>query len=262
MEGPAPGILTCRIIPKLDIKNNTVVKGVHLEGLRVVGAPNIMAEHYYETLADEIIYSDVVASLYGRNNLAELVEEVSRRVFVPLVVGGGIRSLEDIESLLRAGADKVAVNSWAIQNPEFINRAAGTFGAQCIIGQVEAKQRPDGSWEALYNCGRERSGRDALLWARELEDRGAGELLLISVDRDGTGRGFDIELVQRVADTVHVPVIANGGAGSVQQVREVIEHGDASAVAISRALHTAAFTIGEVKDEIHGESTLWRAGRI
>jgi len=237
-----------RIIPRLDIKGPHVIKGVHLECLKIVGDPETFATRYYEEGADELLYMDTVASLYGRNNLTEIVEKASRHIFIPLTVGGGVRSLEDINRLLRSGADKVAVNSWVIQHPEFVNQAVSSFGSQCIVGSIEAKKRGAKGWEALYNNGRELSGKDAVRWAKELAERGVGELLVTSIDQEGTLRGYDCELISQICAAVQIPVIASGGAGTLEDIKKVIAVGRADAVAIAHLLHYGKTTIREIKE--------------
>lgn len=238
-----------RIIPRLDIKGPNVIKGVHLECLRVVGDPEAMATKYYNEGADEIIYMDIVASLYGRKNLIDIVKKASSHIFVPLTAGGGVRSLDDINSLLRAGADKIAINSWLINSPDFADTAVKTFGSQCIVGSIEAKKSADGTWMAFYNNGREYSGRDAVAWACELADRGVGELLITSIDMEGTRKGFDCELISAVSNAVNIPVIASGGAGSLQHIEDVIYKGKADAVAIASIFHYNEFSVSGVKKD-------------
>lgn len=250
MAAQTPGKLmrNIRIIPRLDIKGPNVIKGVHLECLKVVGDPQTLAAKYYREGADELLYMDIVASLYGRNNLHEIVEKASGNIFIPLTVGGGIRSLEDINRLLRCGADKVAINSWAVLHPDFIDEASRTFGSQCIVASIEAKSRACGRWEAMYNNGREVSGRDALEWAKELADRGAGELLVTSIDREGTLRGYDCDLVSLISRSVAIPVVASGGAGSLDDIKEVIIDGHADAVSIAHLLHYGKLSIRQIKE--------------
>lgn len=226
-----------RIIPRLDIKGPNLVKGIQLEGLRVLGRPEEFAWHYYDSGADELLYMDVVASLYGRNSLTEIIARTSSEVFIPLTVGGGLRTLDDISAVLDAGADKVAVNTAAVERPEFVSEAVRHFGASTIVLSIEAKRQPDGSWRAYTDNGRIPTGLDALEWAVEAADRGAGEILLTSVDREGTGDGFDVNLVRAVARRVGVPVIACGGAGRMEHVRDAIIHGEADAVAVASLLH-------------------------
>jgi cyclase len=229
--------MSVRIIPRLEIKGPNLVKGVHLEGLRVLGSPEEFARLYYEQGADELLYMDVVASLYQRNSLLEIVEKTSREIFVPLAVGGGLRSVEDIRKVLCAGADKVSLNTAAIRNPELVREAATRFGSSTIVVSIEAKKRPDGSYEAYIDCGRERTGVEVFQWAKRVAELGAGEIMITSIDREGTGSGFDLELTRRLAQSVPIPVIACGGAGSVAHVHEVIAQGQADAVALSSVLH-------------------------
>lgn len=236
--------MAVRVIPRLDIKGPNLVKGIHLEGLRVLGKPEDFARHYYHGGADELIYMDVVASLYGRNSLIEIIERTAREVFIPLLVGGGLRTLDDINRVLRAGADKVSLNTAALNRPELISEAVQRFGSSTIVVSVEAKHRPDGSYEAYTDNGRERTGVDAIAWAIRAAELGAGEIMLTSIEQEGTGRGFDIELTRRVSTAVDVPVIASGGAGTVEHVRDVIKVGRADAVALASILHYGALDRG------------------
>ena len=226
-----------RLIARLDIKGANLIKGIQFEGLRVIGNPNDFARRYYEAGADELLYMDTVASLYGRNNLAEVVRHATENVFVPLTVGGGIRSLEDVGRLLRVGADKVAINTAAVARPQLISEVAARYGSQCMVLSIEAKQIAPGRWEAYTDNGRERTGRDVVEWAREGASLGAGELLLTSVDRDGTQRGLDVELCRAVTDAVDIPVILSGGMGSVTHLVDAAIIGHADAVAIAHVLH-------------------------
>jgi len=226
-----------RIIPRLDIKGLNLVKGVHLEGLRILGKPERFARYYYEQGADELLYLDVVASLYGRNNLLEIVEKTSREIFIPLTVGGGIRSIEDIRTVLRAGADKIALNTAAIKRPELINEAANHFGMSTIVISIEAKKMPDGSYEAYIDNGRERTGIEVFSWAKEVSERGAGEILITSIDREGTGDGFDLELVGKIAKSVPVSVISCGGAGKIDDIYDALTKSESDAVALASILH-------------------------
>jgi cyclase len=225
-----------RIIPRLDIKGPNLVKGIHLEGLRVLGKPEFFARKYYEEGADELLFMDVVASLYGRNSLLEIVRVTADEVFVPLGVGGGLRSLDDIRAVLLAGADKVSLNTAAIRRPELVREASRRFGSSTIMVSIEAIRRADGVYEAYTDNGREKTGLEAVAWAVRAAELGAGELMVTSIDREGTGRGYDLELTRRIAEAVPVPVIACGGAGSVEDVAEVLRAG-AAAASLASVLH-------------------------
>jgi imidazole glycerol-phosphate synthase subunit HisF len=229
--------MTKRIIPRLDIKGGNIVKGIQLEGLRVLGKPELFARHYYESGADELLYMDIVASLYQRNSLLDIVEKTSREIFIPLTVGGGLRSVDDIRAVLRAGADKVSLNTAAIGNPQLIEEAARSFGSSTIVVSIETKRQADGSYEAYIDNGRERTGVEVLDWVRRVVDLGAGEIILTSVDREGTGDGYDIELVRTVAEMAPIPVIACGGAGAMADIGEVLVSGKADAVSVASVLH-------------------------
>jgi len=242
-----------RVIARLDIKGPNLVKGVHLEGLRIIGDPSERARRYYEQGADELLYMDIVASLYGRNNLTDIVERTAKDLFIPLTVGGGVRSLEDIKTLLRAGADKVAINTAAIKNPEFIREAASRFGSQCIVVSIEAQRKGPGQWEAFTDNGRERTGRDAFAWALQACELGAGELLLTSIEQEGTAKGYDLELTRRVSEAVPIPVIACGGAGSVEHVSAAVLEGKADAVTVAHVLHYDKCRVGDIKRHMAGK---------
>ncbi len=225
-----------RIIARLDIKNNTVIKGVHLEGLRKVGEPITFAERYYEGGIHEIFLNDTVASLYDRNNLFDILDKTCRRVFVPICIGGGIRSIDDVSKALQAGADKVAINTAIIKNPQLINIIAQKYGSQCLVGSIEAKKLGN-SWLCYYDCGRESSGMDVLEWASEMESRGIGEILLTSIDKEGTKKGFDLDLLNTVCSKVRTPIIASGGCGSVEHAKRAWEIEGVEAVAVASTLH-------------------------
>lgn len=226
-----------RIIPRLDIKGPNLVKGIHLEGLRVLGKPEDFARYYYEAGADELFYQDVVASLYERNSLRDIISQTARKSFIPLTVGGGIRSIEDIRTVLRAGADKVSINTAAIKNPGFIREASHKFGSSTIVVAIECIRQQDGRYLAFIDNGREETGQEALSWARQMEEAGAGELVVTSVDREGTGTGFDLELTKMIAENVSIPVIAHGGAGKLEHISDVVKKGRADAVAVASMLH-------------------------
>jgi cyclase len=251
--------MNIRIIPRLDIKGPNLVKGIHFEGLRVLGKPERFARHYYESGADELVYMDAVASLYGRNNLLDIVKRTADEIFIPLTVGGGLRSVDDIRQVLRAGADKVSVNTAAVQRPELIREASRAFGSSTILVSIEAIRRPDGTYEAYTDFGRQSTGVNALEWARRAVDLGAGELMVTSIDRDGTGQGYDLGLTRSIAEAVPVPVIAAGGAGNAGHVREVVLQGRADAVCVASLLHyrfvrECRYDAGEFADEGNIES--------
>lgn len=236
-----------RLIARLDVKGANLIKGIHLEGLRVIGSPSEHALRYYQQGADELIYMDCVASLYGRNHLADIVSCAVKDIFVPITVGGGIRSVEDATQILRAGADKVAVNTAAVTNPELITRIAHKFGSQCMVLSVEAKQIGPNRWEVYTDNGRERTGLDVVEWVRRGVELGAGEVLLTSVDREGTRDGFDCAVVKAVTAAVSVPVIASGGMGKVDDVMPVVVEGRADAIAMADILHYRRATIADVR---------------
>lgn len=236
-----------RLIARLDIKGPNLIKGIHLEGLRVIGNPQHFAREYYMQGADELVYMDIVASLYGRNSLHDLVRRAAAEVFVPLTVGGGLRSVQDVREMLRAGADKVAINTAAIARPGLIRDIAHTFGSQCLVLSIEAKQVGPGAWEAYTDNGRERSGKPVVEWACQAVELGAGEILLTSIDREGTRQGFDCALVRAVSESVPVPVIASGGMGRATDVVPAVLEGKADAVAMADILHYRRSTIGEIR---------------
>ena len=221
--------MTFRIIPRLDIKGPDLVKGIHLEGLRVLGQPEQFARHYYEQGADELLYMDVVASLYQRNSLLDLVSKTA--------VGGGLRTIDDIREALRAGADKVSLNTAAINSPELIRAASQKFGSSTITVSIEAIRKSDGKYEAYTDNGRERTGLDALEWAVRAAELGAGELMITSIGQEGTGKGFDLELTREVSQSVPIPVVACGGAGHLNDIKEVATQGQADAVCVASMLH-------------------------
>lgn len=226
-----------RIVARLDIKGPNLIKGIHLEGLRALGDPQIYAKKYYEQGVDELVYMDVVASLYGRNSLHDIVRRTAHDVFVPLTVGGGLRSIDDVRDILRAGADKVAINTAALRRPDLIREVSKVFGSQCMVLSIEAKRQTNGAWHAYTDNGREKTGLDVIEWARRGVELGAGEILLTSVDQEGTRKGFDIELMRAVSDAVPVPVIASGGMGSVDHFIGVVTEGRVDAVAMADILH-------------------------
>ena len=248
--------MNVRLVPRLDIKGPNLVKGVQLEGLRVLGKPEYFAEYYYEQGADELIYMDVVASLYQRNSLLDIVTRTAKSLFIPLTVGGGLRSLDDIRAVLRSGADKVALNTAAISNPKLVEEAARTFGSSTIVVSIEAIRKDDGSYEAYTDYGREQTSIDAVEWASRAADLGAGEILITSIDREGTGQGFDLELTRQVSESVKIPVIASGGAGSSTHVVEAVKEGKADAVSVASILHYGFVQIEGNKEEFGEEGNI------
>lgn len=236
-----------RLIARLDVKGANLIKGIHLEGLRVIGKPNEYAKQYYIQGADELIYIDCVASLYGRNSLGEMVQRAAQEVFIPMTVGGGIRTIDDVTHLLRCGADKVAVNTAAVSNPGLISEIARRFGSQCMVLSIEAKRIGTDRWEAFTDNGREDTGLDVIEWVKRGVALGAGEVLLTSVDQEGTRKGFDISLVQAVTEAVSVPVIASGGMGVSEHVIDVVLLGGADAVAMADILHYRRATIEDIR---------------
>jgi imidazole glycerol-phosphate synthase subunit HisF len=228
---------TVRIIPRLDIKGPNLVKGIHLEGLRVLGKPSDFAKYYYESGADELMFMDVVASLYERNSLHDIISETAKKIFIPITVGGGLRSIADIRSVLRVGADKVCLNTAVIKNPQLIKEAARMFGSSTIVVAIEAIQEPNGNYLAYTDNGREYTGVDVFEWAKRIDELGAGEIVVTSVDKEGTGQGFDIELVTKISGMVSIPVIAHGGAGRKADVVDVLMGGNLSSAMVSSILH-------------------------
>lgn len=238
-----------RVIARLDVKGPNVIKGVHLECLRVVGKPGDLAGKYYVQGADELLYIDIVASLYGRQNLLNIVEQASDKIFIPFTVGGGIRTLNDIREFLKAGADKVAINTAATKRPQLIREAAEMFGSQCIVASIEAKRVRD-HWEAYTDNGREKTGLEVIEWAKKVEELGAGEILLTSIDTEGTRKGFDIELTKRVSESVTIPVIASGGAGKVEHFVACAKECNVDALASAAVLHYNELTINDIKEHL------------
>jgi cyclase len=254
-----------RIIPRLDIKGPNLVKGIHLEGLRVLGKPEDFAKFYYENGADELFFQDAVASLYERNSLSDIISKTAKGIFIPLTVGGGIRTLDDINNVLRAGADKVAINTAAVKNPEFIKKSSLKFGSSTIVVAIEAIKQSDGRYLAYTDNGREESSFEVVSWARRVEELGAGEIVITSVDREGTGEGFDSKLVKMVAEAVSIPVIAHGGCSGPKDAVMIVNTGGADAVAISSILHYKSINAIINTDEnfeIEGNTSFIKSGMI
>lgn len=240
-------MLTNRLIVCLDVADGRVVKGTRFVDLRDVGDPVVLASRYETEGADEICFLDISASAEGRSTLLDVARRTAERLFIPLTVGGGVRSVDDVAAVLRAGADKVSINSAAVRDPSMLTRAADRFGAQCVVASIDARQRPDGGWEVWVKGGREATGLDAVEWAQECVARGAGEILLTSIDRDGARIGYDLELTRAVASAVAVPVIASGGAGHPAHIPEVLCEGDADAALVAGMLHDGTTTVAAIK---------------
>lgn len=236
-----------RLIARLDIKGKNLIKGINLEGLRVIGDPYTYAKEYYEEGIDELLYIDAVASLYGRNSINDVIEHTAMDVFIPLTIGGGIRSVSDAVKILRCGADKVAINTAAIKNPSLITDIAQNFGSQCMVLSVQAKKVSSEKWQAFVNNGRETSDLDVVEWVKHAVKLGAGEILITSIDQEGTRKGFDINLIKAVTDVVSVPVIASGGMGKCQDLVDVVTEGQADAVAMADILHYKRKTVSQIR---------------
>jgi len=236
-----------RLIARLDVKAPNLVKGIQFEGLRKLGDPNEFALKYYLQGVDEIFYADIVASLYERNSLLDIIEKTTDNIFVPITVGGGLRSINDVAAVLRAGADKVSINTAAIKNPDIIREVSQKFGSQCMVLSIQAKRHIN-YWEAYYDNGREHSHLDVIEWAKRGEELGAGEIMLTSVDKEGTTKGFDVELVKEVTDVVSIPVIASGGMGELGDINKVVKDGGADAVAMAHVLHYEKQTINSIRE--------------
>lgn len=242
-------MLTIRIIPCLDVEGGRVVKGVKFKNIRDAGDPVERARVYNEQGADEVTFLDIGASYQSRDIMIDVVERTSREVFIPLTVGGGIRSVEDMRRILNAGADKISVCTAAIENPELLSEGAKIFGSQCIVLSIDAK-KVDASYHAFTMGGRKDSGIDAIEWAKEGERLGAGEILLNSIDMDGTREGYELELTRIVSEQVHIPVIASGGAGTLDQIADAVQKGKADAVLLASLLHTNEYTISDIKKHL------------
>lgn len=243
-------MLAKRIIPCLDVKNGRVVKGINFVGLQDVGDPVECAIAYNDQGADEITFLDITATHEGRKTMVDVVRETAKKVFVPLTVGGGISSVDDIKNLLRAGADKVSLNSAAVRTPELITEGAKKFGSQCIVCAIDAKRTADGGFTVVINGGRIDTGIEAVGWAKRVVELGAGEILLTSMDADGTKNGFDIEITDLISKTVNVPVIASGGCGSLEHFSEVFKKTGADAALAASLFHYGELTVGQVKDHL------------
>lgn len=236
-----------RLISRLDIKGENLIKGIHLEGLRVIGSPYEHAVRYYNQGSDELIFMDCVASLYGRNNITDIIKKITQDVFIPITVGGGIRSLDNVNEILRSGADKVAINTAAVKNPDLIKEIVRNFGSQCLVLSVEAKKIENDKWEVYMDNGREPTGLDVIEWIKKCIDLGVGEILVTSIDSEGTNKGFDINLVKEVTEVSSVPVIASGGMGELKHAIDVFKS-NCDAIAVASILHYQHHTIQEIRD--------------
>lgn len=240
-------MLKKRIIPCLDVKNGRVVKGTNFVDIRDAGDPVDLAKHYDKAGADELVFLDITASHEKRDTMIEVVRQTARDVYIPFTVGGGIKTIDDMRAILRAGADKVSINTPAILNKELITKGAEIFGSQCIVVAIDAKAKGDGTYEAYINGGRVNTGIDVFTWAREVEKLGAGEILLTSMDRDGTKDGYDLELTRQVSELVGIPVIASGGVGSLEHLYEGLVEGKASAALAASIFHYGTYSVAEAK---------------
>ena len=236
-----------RVIARLDIKSENLIKGIHLEGLRKIGNPNEYAFKYYKQGVDEILLMDVVASLYGRNNLFEVIKKAAKNIFIPISVGGGVRTEENVESLLHSGADKVCINTAAVKDPKLISRLAKRFGSQCIILSVEAKKVSSNNWEAYTHNGREKTNLKVKDWIKKAINFGVGEVILTSIDYDGTGEGFDYKLCEEVSKICSVPLIFSGGLGNTTHIKTLSKKVNIDAIATARAIHYSELTISKIK---------------
>ncbi len=246
-------MLAKRILPCLDVKAGRVVKGVNFVNLRDAGDPVELAQVYNDAGADELVFLDITATHEDRNTIIDVVYRTAEQVFIPLTVGGGIQSLENIKHLLRAGADKVSINSAAVRDPDLINRASSRFGNQCIVVAIDARRRQDAAnpgWDVYVRGGRENTGLDAIAWAKEVEQRGCGELLVTSMDADGTQAGYDLELTRTIAELVEIPVIASGGAGNCSHIYQALTAGKAEAALLASLLHYGQLTVAQIKQHL------------
>lgn len=254
---------TKRVIVRLDVKNEALVKGIHLEGLRVLGRPELFAQHYYEDGVDELLFMDVVASLYGRNGLIELVRTTAKNIFVPLTVGGGVRNANDVRSLLNSGADKIAINTAAVKSPELIKELADTFGSSTIAIAIETIKDSAGNYMAYIDNGREPTGLNAIEWAQRVQSLGAGEIILTSVDREGTGKGLDLDLIGMVKAAVSIPVVAHGGVGRVEDMLNVFKQTGVDAICAASIYHYDTITRMDTQAiSVRGNTSFMKSGNI
>ena len=239
-----------RLIPRLDVKQNWLIKGVQMEGWRKVGSPAEFAKRYADAGADELLFMDVVASLYGRNNLQDIVRKVAESVFIPLTVGGGVRSLSDVSDLLSNGADKVAINTAATLNPNLVRHISDEFGSQATVVVIECAYLGNNNWEAMTDNGRNHTGLNALDWAKRVEQLGAGEIIVTSINNDGTGKGYDLPLLQAISESVNVPVVASGGFGKIDHIKSLCMDTQVSAASVAQALHWNKVEIATLRNAL------------
>ena len=247
-----------RLIARLDVKSENIIKGIHLEGLRIIGSPSVFAKKYYLQGADELIFMDTVASLYGRNHLGHIIKSVAKDVFVPITVGGGIRSVEDALEILRLGADKVAINTAAVTRPALISEIANSLGSQAMVLSVEAKKVGINQWEDYTDNGRESTGVNVMEWLSKAQNLGAGEILLTSVDREGTKKGFDIDLIQAACKASSLPLIVSGGMGKYEHLKDAVLKGQADAIAMAGVLHYKELTFFDIRSYCGSDRILVR----
>ena len=251
MGGLCKKKLKKRLIARLDIKNKNLIKGINLEGLRKIGDPYHFANNYYKNNIDEILFIDCVASLYKRNSLIDVIKFVTKNIFVPITVGGGIRSVKDVEKLLNAGSDKITINTFAVEKPIILKEISRIYGSQCLVLSVPAKKIKEGKWEVYTNGGREKTGLDVIDWIKKSIQLGIGEILLTSIDQEGTRNGFDLDLLRSVSRFSTVPIIASGGAGKLEHIKSAFNFADA--VAIADMLHYKRFSISKIKKYLKNE---------
>ena len=249
-----------RLIGRLDIKGPNLIKGIRFEGLKVLGSPEEFALNYYNQGIDELIYIDTVASLYGRNNLLEFVKKIGKKVFIPITVAGGIRSVDDVNKFLNAGADKVTINTGAVNNPEILKEITMRFGSQCVSLQVDAKKISEKKWEVFTLQGREKTNLDVVEWIKKSIDLGVGEIFLTSIDQDGTLKGFDLDLITEVNKVINVPLVVSGGAGNLNHIKEVLDISKKINLAVGSIIHKKILTIKEIKTYIKKQGSLVRSG--
>lgn len=249
-----------RLIGRLDIKGPNLIKGIRFEGLKVLGSPEEFALNYYNQGIDELIYIDTVASLYGRNNLLEFVKKIGKKVFIPITVAGGIRSVDDVNKFLNAGADKVTINTGAVNNPEILKEITMRFGSQCVSLQVDAKKISEKKWEVFTLQGREKTNLDVVEWIKKSIDLGVGEIFLTSIDQDGTLKGFDLDLITEVNKVINVPLVVSGGAGNLNHIKEILDISKKINLAVGSIIHKKILTIKEIKTYIKKQGSLVRSG--